>query len=329
MRALALDFRRRAPAVFDIAEPPPPPPGHALLEIHEIGICGTDRELASFSYAAPPEGESTLVLGHEALARLVHDAPPFLKGDWVVPMIRRPCAPACASCSALRPDLCLTGNYLERGITRAHGYFTRFAVDPVGVLIPVPAALVDVAVLAEPLSVVEKAIATALRLHPLAPRTATIAGAGPIGLLTAFALQARGLSPTVVSLEPEDHPRVLTLRRASIPYLRNHSPAPADLVFEASGARPHPEWLAPLGVLLLIGASIHTVPLDPVRMIVGNLSAAGIINAGPAHFAAAFDDLARIPRPWLDSLLLRRAFDDWPASLAGPTAAPKPVHHLK
>ncbi|MBI5086315.1 MAG: alcohol dehydrogenase catalytic domain-containing protein [Acidobacteria bacterium] len=326
MRALALDFQHRSLSVVDFPEPPSPAPGQALLEIHEIGICGTDRELATFGYAAPPEGESTLVLGHEALARVVHDAPPFRKGDWVVPMIRRPCSPACASCSAHRTDLCLTGNYLERGITRAHGYFTRFAVDPVGVLVPVPAALVDVAVLAEPLSVVEKAIATALRLHPLSPRTATVVGAGPIGLLTAFALQARGLQPTVVSLEPEDHPRVLALRGASIPYLRGRNPALADLVFEASGAASHPEWLAPLGVLLLIGASEHAVPLDPIRMIVGNLSAAGIINAGPAHFAAAFDDLARIPRPWLDSLLLRRSFDDWPTSLAGPTPVPKPVH---
>ncbi len=335
MRALCLDFELRTLVERDVLPPPPPATDEVLLRVEEIGVCATDRELAHFRFGVPPDGESHLILGHEALAQVEAVGPgvtTLRPADWVTPLIRRTCGPRCPSCLGGRRDLCDTGLYLERGINRAHGYFTEYAVDPAADLLAVPDSLLDVAVMAEPLSVVEKAIETAYRCHPLTPRTAIVTGAGPVGLLAALALQVRGVAVTVVSLEPEDHPRVALLRSAGIPYLRSQAPAPADIVMEASGASQAAlaalNWIAPHGVFLLIGAPELDLPLPALRLILENLTVAGVVNAAREHFDAALEDLARIRRPLLEALLERRPFDAWRDSLAAPASTPKIVHRL-
>lgn len=335
MRAVGLDFERRTPDLLDVPEPPPPGPGEVRLKIHEVGVCATDRELARFRFGVPPPSESSLILGHEALA-VVESAGAgvagFQTGDWVVPMVRRACAPLCPSCRAGRFDLCATGLYLERGINRLHGYFTSFALDDPAHLIPVPADLIDVAALAEPLSVVEKAIETALRAHPLQPSRAAITGAGPIGILLALALQVRGFDVHVVSQEPEDHPRARLLRDSGIAYLRAAAPPPCDLVFEASGAPAAAlaalDWLATAGVFVFVGAPPSDIPVPGMRMIVSNLTFAGVVNAARIHFDAALADLRRIERRRLDALIERRHFRAWADSLSAPSVAPKLIHRI-
>ncbi len=336
MRALCLDFERRTVAEAVIPDPPPPGPGEALLHIREVGVCATDRELTRFRFGQPPPGESLLALGHEALAQVAACGPgveTLRPGSWVVPMIRRACPGPCPSCAQGRYDLCRTDGYLERGITRAHGYFTRQAVDPVHALIPVPPQLVDVAVLAEPLSVVEKAIDTGLRAHPLEPRSACVVGAGPVGLLAAFSLLTRGFQVQTVSLEPDDHPRVQLLRRAGVPYTRTAPTGRFDLVLEASGSRDAAhaalDCLAPCGVLVLIGAPNPGLAVPGIRMVVDNLTVTGIVNAARSHFDAAFSTLARIPRHWLDSMIERRPQAAWRESFASAAAVPKIVHPIE
>lgn len=335
MRALCLDFERRTVAEAAIADPVAPRPGEVLLEMRQVGVCATDRELTRFRFGEPPPGESLLALGHEALAQVsatgagVETIQP---GDWVVPMVRRACPAPCPACAAFRYDLCRSGAYLERGITRAHGYFAPYALDPAHALVPVPAPVLDVAILAEPLSVVEKAIETALRTHPFEPRSACVLGAGPVGLLAAMALTVRGFAASVVSLEPEDHPRAVLLRRAGIPYHRRSPRGTFDLVLEASGSRDAAQaaldWLAPCGALVLLGAPDPSIEIPGIRMIVDNLTVSGIVNAARPHFDAAFTDLARIPRPWLDAMIERRPTSDWRRSLTSTPDVPKIVHPI-
>lgn len=329
MRAIGLDFEHRTLAERSVPVPAEPRSGEVLLRVHEVGICATDRELAKFRFGLPPEGESFLTLGHEALAQVEVGDERWPKGSWVAPMIRRSCSPACSHCAQGRRDLCQTGEYRERGINRAHGYLMPFTVDASSELLAVPESLLDVAALAEPLSVVEKAVETALRAHPMEPKTAVVAGAGPVGILTTLLLQLKGLEVTVVSLEPDDHPRVQLLRRAGALYLRGRQPARADLVFEAAGAALHLlDWLAPCGVLMLIGAAEEDMPLPPLRMLVDNLTVAGTVNAGRAHFQQAIEDLGRIPRHLLAAMLERRGLDEWRGSFSGSPVIPKIVHRL-
>jgi threonine dehydrogenase-like Zn-dependent dehydrogenase len=226
MRALVLDYAGRRLETREIPEPPPPGPGQALLRVAETGVCGTDRELASFRFGFPPAGEPYLVLGHEALAQVVETGggvTSLKPGDWVVPMVRRACSPPCASCARGRRDLCVSGGYRERGIFGAHGYFAAFVVDDACDLVRVPAALVDFAVLLEPLSVAEKAAATALRLHAGEPRSALVFGAGAVGLLAALTLQLRGLEVSMYSLEPAGHPRAALASGAAAGRYRDRS----------------------------------------------------------------------------------------------------------
>src|SRR5208282_5924990 len=131
-----------------------------------------------------------------------------------------------------RRDLCISGKYTERGIMGLHGYFTERAVDAEEDLVRVPLKLLDCGVLIEPLSIAEKAIARALAVHEGEPQTALVLGLGPIGMLAAMALKARGYGVRVHSLEPADHPRVAILRLLDLPY----EPAmtgSADIVIEA------------------------------------------------------------------------------------------------
>ncbi|HET8547394.1 MAG TPA: alcohol dehydrogenase catalytic domain-containing protein, partial [Bryobacteraceae bacterium] len=93
MRAVALDYQHRSLDAIDIPEPEPATRGKVLIRVAAVGVCGTDRDLARFRYGYPPPGETRLVLGHEALGQVTST------GEWVVPMVRRPCTPPCASCA--------------------------------------------------------------------------------------------------------------------------------------------------------------------------------------------------------------------------------------
>ncbi|MCL4794669.1 MAG: alcohol dehydrogenase catalytic domain-containing protein [Bryobacteraceae bacterium] len=332
MFAIGLDFEARRVAELDLPEPDAPGPGQLRLRVLEVGLCGTDRELSEFEIGEPPPGEHALTLGHEALAEVVEAGPrtKLQPGDLVAPLVRRPCLPGCAACRRLRRDLCLSGGYTERGILGLHGYLREWVVDDESDLVAVPADLASIAVLAEPLSVVEKGLTTAERVHPLGPARALIFGAGPVGLLAALACVARGWEVEVFSLEPPNHPNAELARRGGARYSNETPSAKADVVLECSGApaaaRQGLDWLAPLGVMVLIGAADFDVRFPGFRTVMENQTVTGVVNASPEHFATAVSDLARFDRGVLQAMIHRRALKDWRAALGGEGAeAPKSV----
>ncbi|MCS6952470.1 MAG: alcohol dehydrogenase catalytic domain-containing protein [Bryobacterales bacterium] len=335
MRAVGLDFANRRLGERMVPEPPWPGDGEVLLRVRYVGVCGTDRFLAFWEFGAPPPDSDFLILGHEALCEVVEagrGVANLAPGDLVVPIVRRPCQPPCASCARGRRDLCLTGRYTERGIVGADGYFTEYALDRAEDLIFVPAELADVAILVEPLSVVEKAVETALRLHDDAPRTALVFGAGTIGILAALAFRERGLEVTVCSLEPEDHPRAGWLREAGFTYEQVPTRRTADIVLEAAGpaaaAFAAVRALAPLGVCGILGAASDAAGDFPFRsLLLGNQRVFGSVNASPDAFRRAVEDLARFDRRLLSRLIRRCRFEDYVETILGPAQpAPKPVH---
>src|SRR5882724_2757546 len=147
MRALTLDFADRTLSERDVREPTLEQDDQVLFRVAEVGVCGTDRLLARFELGRPPDDSDYLVLGHEAIGQVmrvgssVHDLSP---GDWIVPMVRRPCVPACFSCGRGRRDLCVSGRYSERGIFAAHGYFSDLAVDRECDMVRLPSELIEV-----------------------------------------------------------------------------------------------------------------------------------------------------------------------------------------
>jgi threonine dehydrogenase-like Zn-dependent dehydrogenase len=336
MRAVGLDFERRQLCERELPEPDNPGPEEVLIRMHEVGVCGTDRDLAHFQFGAPPAGERFLTLGHEALGQSVacgSAVTAIRPGDWVVPTVRRPCARNCESCTRGRADLCLDGGFQERGIVGLHGYFRDFALDRASDLVAVPEPLLDVAVLLEPLSVAEKAVEIAIRYHEPGLRSAVVLGAGAVGLLAALALQGRGLQVAIHSLEPEDSPRARLVREAGLIY---GGLTKADIVIEATGA---PEaiirgagMMAPLGVMIVLGAADVQGIMPFAQMVMENQTVAGSVNASPQAWRDAVSDLDRMPREILRRLIHRvpaRAFREsllWPPRSA---AAPKIVHVLE
>jgi len=336
MRAIGLDYTQRTLTERDIPPPHLERDDDVLFRVCEVGVCGTDRELSAFRVGYPPAREDFLVLGHEAVGQVIETGRAVASlrpGDWVAPMIRRPCSPPCASCARGRRDLCLTGGFRERGIFGEHGYFTEYAVDSVHDLVAVPPELAGHAVLIEPLSVVEKAIATALRLHPLEPRSALVLGAGAIGILAALAFQARGLAVSVHSLEPSDHARVRLLEAAGVRYLASIKGETHYIVLEATGspdaALAGLRALAPAGVCCVLGAPSSAGELPFRDLILKNQIVFGSVNASPEAFTAALTDLARFDRDLVSRLIRRARFSDLHQTISGPPAdAPKIVHVL-
>lgn len=335
MRSVTVDYEQRRLTGREIEEPVRRLPSEVLFRVHEVGICGTDRDLARFRLGRPPVGESHLVIGHEALGRVVETGAAvsgLAPGDWVVPTVRRPC-PGCPSCARGRRDLCLTGDYTERGIWRRHGYFTEYAVDDAGDLLRVPPASIDCAILIEPMSVVEKAIERAFETHPGEPQRALVLGAGPIGILASLALRQRGLAVDVFSSEPRNHSRIQLLEEAGVHYRERLEEPRVDLIIEAAGSAELAfqaiHALGPLGVLVLLGAKNSTGDVPFLNLIIGNQSIIGSVNASPSGFARALEDLERIERRWLLSLIERRPFSAFADTILGPpSGAAKLVHSM-
>lgn len=71
MRAVAVFPAERVVRVIDHPAPRIERDTEALLHVLEVGVCGTDREIARFDYGTPPTGSPYLVLGHESLGRVV------------------------------------------------------------------------------------------------------------------------------------------------------------------------------------------------------------------------------------------------------------------
>lgn len=337
MRAVGLDYESRKLQSRQVREPELSRGDQVLFRVREVGVCGTDRQLAGFRLGYPPEGASFLVLGHEALGEVVQAGTAVTDlrpGDWVVPMVRRPCSPACPSCARGRRDLCVSLRHHERGIFGLDGYFTEYAVDAAADLVRVPAALVDVAVLIEPLSVVEKAIDTALRIHEPGAAAALVLGAGPIGLLAALVLQLRGLRTSIYSLEPPAHPRALLVAAAGISYLTKLDGVAADIVVEAAGS---PEaalrgfrCLAPLGVYAVLGSPNTRGEVPFIDMILNNQVMFGSVNASPQAFGRALEDLGRMDRAVLGRMIRRTRFEDFPETIPAPPGdAAKIVHVIE
>jgi glucose 1-dehydrogenase len=289
--------------------------------------------MVTFRFRRPEEDVPHIIIGHEALGQVsatganVHD---LTAGDWVVPMIRRPCAPACRSCARGRTDLCLTYRYTERGLFGADGYFTEFAVDPAAYLIRVPERLIGFAVLMEPLSVVEKAIGRAIAIRQTDENAALVLGSGPVGMLSALVLQARGYRVRVFSLETEDHPRVRLLREHGIEYVARLD-GTADLIVEAAGsaelAMHAVRLLAPAGIFVTLGAGQARGEFSFIDLIVGNQSIIGSVNANRESFEAALSDLDVLPERALNGMIRRFAFGDFRNTLIEPTGTePKFVH---
>lgn len=342
MKAIAIFPEARETRLVDHPEPGACNPHQVKLEIIEVGVCGTDREICNFEYGAAPHDDSYLIPGHEAMGRVIEVGPQVERlkiGDLVIPTIRRPCpASECVACRSGYQDFCISNQYVERGIQKAHGFLTEQIIEDENNLIVVPASLQDVAVLVEPLTVTEKALRQIEIIQRRLPwleesedftsssvqprqRRALVFGAGPVGLLAAMALQFRGFETFVYSREPAHHLKAKIMRQIGATYLStNDVPidllarylGSIDLIYEAAGsAQPTFQLmpvLSPNGICVLTGIPGHEreATIDTSRlmrdMVLKNQLILGTVNATTEDFQRAALDLQSFAHQWPDSV---------------------------
>src|SRR6059036_3759317 len=253
MKAIAvLPGKRRLVHLADLPKPSTDdiPGGRGVLvKVLRVGVDGTDKEINSDEYGAPPEGFNYLVIGHESLGRVEEvgaNVTELRPGEYVVATVRRPGSSIYDRIGAY--DMTTDSTYYERGINLRHGFLTEYYVEDPEYLVKVPQGLKEVGVLLEPASVVEKGIAQAYeiqrRLRVWRPRRAAVMGAGTIGLLATLALRLRGLEVTTFGLHcrpylNSDLIEALSARYESTKEMSILEGAkkygPFDLIFEATG----------------------------------------------------------------------------------------------
>jgi glucose 1-dehydrogenase len=339
MKAVAVLPHKKEVALLDHAAPVVSSPTHVRVRTIEVGICGTDREICSFAYGTPPDDSEYLVLGHEALGEVTEIGPGvgrFKVGDLVVPTVRRPCPhDHCISCRDARQDFCFTGDFTERGIKMVHGYMTEQFVEDEAHLNIVPKDLSDVAVLVEPLTVAEKALAQVWQVQqrlswgngetggptPGAGKTAVVLGAGPVGILGAMALVTRGFRTFVYSRSPEPNPKAALVNSIGAKYVSAVTTPCAefakvvgtiDLVYEAVGVAAI--TFEVLKILGLNGVFVFTgiPPVKPAipieadtlmrQMVLMNQAIIGTVNADRPAFESAIRDLSIFKQRWPEAL---------------------------
>jgi threonine dehydrogenase-like Zn-dependent dehydrogenase len=339
MRAVGVFPARREVAMMAHPAPVVRAPSHVRIRTLEVGICGTDREICTFAYGTPPDDSDYLVLGHEALGEVVEvgaGVRHLKPGDLVVPTVRRPCPhDHCPSCRDARQDFCFTGDFTERGIKMRHGYMTEYFVEEEEHLNLVPPDLRDVAVLVEPLTVAEKALAQIWQVqqrlpwngmsHPAQGRghgkTAVVLGAGPIGILGAMALVVNGFKTVVYSRSPAPNPKADVVEAIGVKYISSQK-VPVDqfaeqvgnidLVYEGVGAANISfellEYLGLNGVFIFTGIPAHK-PAIPIKgdtlmrhIVLKNQLIIGTVNADRAAFQAAIRDLTEFKKRWPEAI---------------------------
>jgi len=284
------------------------------VRVLEVGVCGTDREIAAGHFGVAPDGEDLLVLGHEALGIVERDGLGFSRGDLVSATVRRSCG-RCLACAEGAPDSCLSGAYSERGITRLHGYACELVGEDPAQLVPIPKALGRLGVLAEPTSICARALRHARAIggrQPWQLQQALVVGAGAIGTLVTFLLRLDGVDVVTTSLEGSRP----VVEESGARYVPKSGPLADlgrfDLVVECAGdAQLMADSLGLLrrsGVACLLGIDgrEQTVSLDGrtigLDAVLENRVLFGSVNAQRQDWIAGVDALDRIRRSWPGAL---------------------------
>jgi glucose 1-dehydrogenase len=322
MKAITVEPKKPGTARYEDFPEPDVHEGSVLVEAVAVGVCGTDVEIVEGKYGWAPPEKTRLVLGHESLGRVIDPGPrsSLKKGDLVVGIVRRPDPVPCPNCAVGEWDMCRNGQYTERGIKEIHGFMSeRWRIEP-EYAIKVDSSLGILGVLLEPMTVITKALEQVLMIGQRAfwePRTALVTGAGPIGLLAALRLSARGLQVHVLDraetgLKPELVRALGATYHAGSVLDLDFNP---DIIVECTGVgsviADSIQKVGAGGIVCLTGVGAGGVASRAVAdvaaaAVLKNNVLVGSVNANKRHWYKAGENLALSDRKWLSRLITRR-----------------------
>jgi L-iditol 2-dehydrogenase len=190
-----------APREFRVTEQTlePPAPGEVQVEIHSVGICGSDLHAYAEGGIGDMRCQYPMVLGHEPSGTVVAIGEGVTGWSLGAHAALEPALYCyhCEFCRSGRHNVCANIRfYSNAGVP---GFFRQRMNLPAANLLAVPEGLaLEVATLVEPLAVAMHSLRVgALQLG----ETVAVFGAGPIGLLTIACLKVAGAS-RIWAVEP-------------------------------------------------------------------------------------------------------------------------------
>jgi threonine dehydrogenase-like Zn-dependent dehydrogenase len=321
MKAITVEPKKQGSVRYEDIPEPDAREGSILVEAIAVAVCGTDVEIAEGKYGWPPPGKTRLVLGHEALGRVIDPgtSSSFKKGDLVSGMVRRPDPVPCPNCAVGESDMCRNGMYTERGIKEINGFMSqRWRIEP-EYAIKVDPSMGILGVLLEPTTIIVKALEQIVAVGQRAfwePKTLLVTGSGPIGLLAAAVASLTGIEVHVLArgktgLKPE-LVRALgaTYHSGNVLDLELEPDAIVECTGVGSVIAESIQKIGAGGVVCLTGvgtggfAPRATADMAAAAVLKNNVIV-GSVNANKRHWYKANDRLARLDRNWLSRLITR------------------------
>jgi aldose 1-dehydrogenase [NAD(P)+] len=297
--------------------------GRIKIRIIENGICGTDREIVQgrMTSERAPQGRDWLVLGHEAIGKVEEGFGEFKVNDLVMPVNRRGCG-KCNNCLMGRADHCETGEFVEAGISDMDGFMREYYYDDPRYLVKVPQGIEDIAILAQPLSDLEKSVDEIIKVQErvywrcndgtFSCRKALIMGTGPIGILFSMLLRTYSFQVTVANRREPTEIENQIFQEIGVDYYNSSKGYKEinkkfDIVFNASTAPPTViEETLPLlnynGVLGLFGfppSGEMKVGFQEIQKLsLKGIAILGLSNGQKPHFEEAMRHLSQWKITW-------------------------------
>ena len=296
-----------------------------LIKAVSVGIDAQDYEIYEGRKGEAEGRSKKLIIGHECVGQVIMvggKVSGFKDGDIVVPTIRRP--GECMNCQNGEADVCLKGDYKERGIKGLNGFMAEYFKEKPEYLIIVPRQLKDSALLIYDMSVVEKAYRTIFAVQSRMtwkPRRALVIGSFSTSILAAALLKQKGFE-TYVTYEESDELKKGLFSLIGVKHFKSdiknlHDAAKKaggsfDVVVDATGLKGNvmhaSMLLAPNGVYCIAG------PLDPSEkvqscqkclqqgIISNNSIIVSVESSSFTDYKTAIKDLKSLQKQWPDLL---------------------------
>ena len=318
MRALVIDGPRSA-RVCEV-EVPRPAAGQVVVDVHRVGICGTDVELFTGELAYFEQGKSRFPLrpGHEWCG-VVSAVGAQADEAWLGARVTGDTMLGCGHCNRCRAGnghVCADRH--EIGITAWPGALADQVLVPASSLHRLPASVDDRAgALVEPGGNAQRAAAAA-QAGP--GRRILVCGPGTIGLLAVAFATAAGADVDVLAADPNR--RELAATFGADRYWTADDPPPGvyDAVIDCTGDHRVPAsalaLVEPAGRVVYIGVSPRPSQIDSRDIVLNDLTVVGILgaSAGLATAIAHYADGRVVPGPLAQVVV---GLDGAAAALAG------------
>lgn len=274
--ALVLEEKSRL-SLRDIDVPTTLGAGDVRIDIHTVGVCGSDVHYYTHGKIGPFVVEAPMVLGHEAAGTVAEVGPEVTDlsvGDRVC---MEPGIPKMTSRAAKLGVYNVDPDVRFWATPPVHGCLTRSVVHPAAFTFRLPdhVSFAEGAMV-EPFAIGMQAASRA-RVKP--GDIALVTGAGPIGIMNALAALAGGCAQVFITDLVDEKLGIAAQYQGITPInVRREDAASvlraatggwgADVVFECAGTaasiRSALEAVAPAGCVVWVGMPVDPVPFDLV-----------------------------------------------------------------